>query len=56
MSDGTCSHKTLKRQNVGDFHWYKCVDCPERFLAKPWDGKVAVHYPATAAPAEGEKP
>jgi hypothetical protein len=37
-----CPHVTLKRQNVGQSHWYKCVVCGQKLRANDWDGKVEV--------------
>jgi hypothetical protein len=37
-----CPHKNLKKQIVGEGSWYRCTDCPQKFKAEPWDGKVAV--------------
>ena len=44
-----CPHVTLKRRNVGDWHWYECPVCGQKFkvprnpgMIEPWDGKVRV--------------
>ena len=41
-----CPHVTLKRMNVGDFRYYKCTVCHQKFQATEWDGKMKVVYPA----------
>lgn len=51
MKATTCHHKTLVKQLVGNQHWYKCADCPQKFKANEWDGKVTI---VTSAEKEGE--
>lgn len=40
-----CNHLTLKLRRTGDRVWYGCTECPQKFEAQPWDGKVKALEP-----------
>lgn len=56
MSTATCYHVVLNRQNSGSYSWYICHACGQKFLVRPWDGKLTPVFPKEQPDAEQPEP